>query len=256
LINPINLKKQKNMGRIIKDIKLPNQKFMEVSCTKLGKRYFIDMPYNDFLDLIEGFGTRFIHGRGKVHDFKFLAHHKQLLKMLYCYMKGDEQFFELVPKQTLQLIDGTGHKKKITIEPDFMKGIMLYGSIGCGKTIIMEAFLEVFNYIIMEDPFNRLDAEEWDSQIASKSITYFKYKPLFINDFFKECDESKSWGKPITPAKSTIGLRGETGAWTMATSNNKLESFHQRYGEYISSRMIEMFNFIENIGPNLRNRKF
>ena len=235
------------MSRVIKDIKLPNKEFSELKCNKICKRYFIDMPYSHFLDLIESFAIRILKYRNETKPFRFLKHQEQILKIFYCYMRGDEQFYELVPDQTVYM-----DKKKRLLKPDIMKGIMLHGPVGCGKTLLMEAFLEIYNYVILEEPFLRIDAEEWDTQIADKSITYFKYRPLFINDFYKEVDESKVWGKPIYPARSTIGLRGETGAWTMATSNCKFDLFDKRYGEYISSRMIQLLNFVEIIGPNLR----
>jgi len=236
------------MAQTLTEIMQQNDQRKIIRMQKAGKRFFIKLTQDKFRSYIQALGTRSLRNRGKMFDFEFQESHKNVYNLLYWYINGNQdKFRQLLPDQKVT-IEG----KEFILQSDVMKGICFCGPVGSGKTILMETFLGIFENEIMEEPFLRIEAQEWGDVIKKKGKAHFKYRPLNINDLFKEDDVVKDFGSTINPAYDTLSLRGETGAWTFATSNNKFESFHKRYGEYISSRMLEMFNFIEVPGPNLR----
>ena len=143
---------------------------------------------------------------------------------------------------------------------DINKGIMLCGKIGCGKTLLMRAFLEVL-----------MAASGYFIQSFQASLLYIYYKnngmdslascPIFIDELGREQLEIYINGVRVRPIEDLIALRYEYSPVTFYTSNFKIETLSQGYdesgkkigyGAYIGDRIKEKTNIIIMPGTSRR----
>ena len=140
------------------------------------------------------------------------------------------------------------------------KGIYLCGAIGCGKTILMKAFLEVLmaasGYYI---PF--IQAPSLYEKIQVDGMRSMRMCPLFLDELGREQLEIYVNGVRIRPIEDLMAMRYEYGACTFFTSNFKIETLSQGYdekgkkigyGEYIGERFKEMCNIVVYPGKSRR----
>lgn len=140
------------------------------------------------------------------------------------------------------------------------KGIYLCGAIGCGKTIMMKAFLEVVmaasGYYI---PF--IQAPSLYEKIQTDGMKSMRMCPLFLDELGREQLEIYVNGVRIRPIEDLMAMRYEYGACTFFTSNFKIETLSQGYdekgkkigyGEYIGERFREMCNIVVYPGKSRR----
>lgn len=140
------------------------------------------------------------------------------------------------------------------------KGIYLCGAIGCGKTIMMKAFLEVVmaasGYYI---PF--IQAPSLYEKIQTDGMKSMRMCPLFLDELGREQLEIYVNGVRIRPIEDLMAMRYEYGACTFFTSNFKIETLSQGYdekgkkigyGEYIGERFKEMCNIVVYPGKSRR----
>ena len=131
-------------------------------------------------------------------------------------------------------------------------GLMLYGSVGNGKTTMAKAIGSVIwatsnrpnplkpaslrsissTNIIRKAP----DMEEFED-IKSEEL-------LFIDDFGSEPSTTKIYGSEIFPIIEIIYHRYDKQLFTIISSNMFDEDIKQRYGERVFDRMEEMFDRI------------
>lgn len=152
---------------------------------------------------------------------------------------------------------------------DLHKGIYLFGTVGVGKTVLMEA-ANLFCHTIedrmeqagMKVPnrgFRIFPVEGIVSEIeATKDLgklqRYYKGE-VCLDDIGVE-DPYNHYGKPIDLVANILSERYKnyyaTGQITHATSNLESEKWGARYGERIDSRCSEMFNRVSLIGEDKR----
>lgn len=133
-------------------------------------------------------------------------------------------------------------------------GILLSGSVGTGKTTLMQAFLKyycfVYNKIINEFHAKTLPSEY---KKRDEGIAYFYKRPIFIDDLGKESAITADYGQKYDTWGDLFSIRYEKKALTFATANYKIETgFKDIYGDVIADRMKEHFNVFEMMGESLR----
>ena len=133
-------------------------------------------------------------------------------------------------------------------EGDLDKGIMLVGKFGTGKTTMIKAI----KYIIEKYSNKRIEFISAYSLMRLENLDHYFKRPLIIDDFAREETEVKEYGTIRRPLTEVFTFRYLNNTFNMATSNFKHETHCKKYGNYIGSRLTEMFNYIELKGENKR----
>lgn len=129
-------------------------------------------------------------------------------------------------------------------------GLLLYGSIGSGKSTLGRAISKLigilFNSSISSERKGvyRVSALELAKNVTDDPAYFNKLKNqelLFIDDIGTEPASVKSWGNEFSPVTELIYARYDRQLFTIATSNLKDADFGERYGYRISDRLEEMF---------------
>lgn len=167
--------------------------------------------------------------------------------------------------------------------PSLEKGLMIVGSYGTGKTVIMKTFFEMMRYAA-SNPIGVLDVDGTNQFLARykigfgyetandvvksyESLSSPEEKELFwrkmsrgmkyFDDIMTE-NTASNYGK-IEVFKDIFEMRYVTGAKTMISLNyagesidETLDSIATKYGERVYDRLFEMFNIVELKGKSLR----
>lgn len=189
---------------------------------------------SDYQTLMKYFGNYYCDIKSPGTRFIIDDCNKGIYEQLYFYLKGDSENCKL----------------------NLYRGIYLCGAIGSGKTVLMNTFLSVQDYLT-HHIIKRIHSKSIAEYILSQGVQQLKCCPLFIDDVGRENLEDIDYGKKIKPFTDIISMRYEEGALTFATSNftvSKLEGDDNRngYGRFITTRMLEMFNIVELKGGNRR----
>jgi DNA replication protein DnaC len=196
------------------------------------RRPFIRLDWEKFLDkLIEnGLALQKYQGR----DLNFEAETDfHIIKQLYYYAIGSSE-----------------------CEYDIKKGIAILGSVGRGKTMLMQAFLELFN----QDPTTKnvtfFSSIQYAEELAKKpdlNANYIK-RPLMLDDIGKEPSEIICYGTPKKPIGDLICARYMHGSITFFTSNFNLETLTNHYGKHVMDRLQEQCTFVYLTGESRRKK--
>lgn len=201
-----------------------NNKLKELSShkckTEMSSQVFRDM-------LVENANNNLLK-RGLTHNFVIDGNNAEIIKQLYLYFTGSE-----------------------ACAWNVHAGIILAGKIGCGKTLLMNSYIEIANKYcgkIIES----YQADGLVEYIKKNSLNNLEARPLFIDELGREPGEIKDFGTSVKPIAELIAKRYEKGARTYATTNYGREMFASKYGEYINSRLCEMCNYIMMPGESRR----
>jgi len=129
---------------------------------------------------------------------------------------------------------------------DLKPGLLLYGTIGSGKTTL---FNSIIKYLAITEPSMKIRVY---SAIALTKCFIDKDKAeeikntgaLFIDDFGEESVTVKDYGNEISPLIETLYHRYEKRMFTVMTTNKTEDEVKEVYGERIADRFEEMFDRI------------
>ena len=142
------------------------------------------------------------------------------------------------------------------------KGKFQYGKTGTGKTTMMSK--DFAGYVVPERWAKRLldavDLEDIALDGGSRAVRELagKFTEIFLDDIGDESLTVTHFGTVFSPVKEFIKARyrAQTESPEMCcthfTSNLSPVLIGERYGAYILSRLIEMCDFVEVDGPDLR----
>lgn len=146
-------------------------------------------------------------------------------------------------------------------------GLLLFGSVGSGKTTLARAMVQVVNYLYYAVwSMDRKEVAEVSATKLTKLLTsgekdgeemFERYKTkemLFIDDLGLEPAMVKNFGNEILPIVELLYFRHDRMLFTICTSNLDMNDFEQKYGKRIASRFYEMFNRIGFTGDDYRKR--
>jgi len=136
------------------------------------------------------------------------------------------------------------------------------GKVGCGKSVLMYAYLAVQDSLTQKITTS-IHAKQLIDIIVKDGIDSLKSKPLFIDEMGRENLEMRDYGNVVKPVIDLFAIRYEFGGRTYATSNFTLDTLEAsrdaagnikeiRYGNFIRTRMDEMFNIVTMPGDNRR----
>ena len=135
------------------------------------------------------------------------------------------------------------------------KGIALYGSVGSGKSVLMELHRQMKWHNNRYNKVSSLELVRYFSKKGYEGIEPFFKGNLFIDEVGLE-DPAIYFGNKINVLEIVFLERynefQNNGAKTHITTNLNKEMLEKKYGERFKSRMFEMFNFI-NLGRNERD---
>lgn len=138
---------------------------------------------------------------------------------------------------------------------DKNKGIFFYGEVGTGKSTLMKILAEFQRTI--GNGFKCVNCSTQASQYASFGIealnesTYNEglkgINPIErgFDELGREPNPAKNFGNQLNVMQYVFQIRYEMKVKTHVTTNMEPQSIKHLYGEYISDRAVEMFNFIE-----------
>jgi len=194
----------------------------------LKRQLKADISGDDFKEIFCKCGEIILLEFGKKE--KFEVFHKEIVNQLYYYLVGSEKF-----------------------NGDLGKGILLSGSIGVGKTILMATFCKtagiITNRVIENYNANRLQSMLIKDKMLIEGLTK---RIINIDDFGRESKEINNFGTIERPIVDLLCRRYDKGAVTLATGNHNKETLKDFYGGYVFDRFLQMFNFIEITGKSKR----
>lgn len=148
---------------------------------------------------------------------------------------------------------------------DINKGILIQGPTGTGKTMAMQIMriyqtIDNIAYFLngkaLKMNFSIIDASLLVSEFMDSGFsgieTYCRRATLCIDDIGAESNQVKYYGNDCDVVGFVIAERYARKLMTFGTTNYKIESLTERYGDRIVSRMYSLFNFIVMKGPDFR----
>lgn len=199
-------------------------------------RFVFPFEYEQYLQLLVQSANIIMEKRREKTEFLIDKYNEPVIKQLYFYLKLDNSF------------DG-----------DLQKGVMLMGKYGCGKTIILESIVVMYNTIIRELHIQRpllkfIKSTDLLETLKEKPIKSFSLFPLVIDEFGREPKQIMDFGNLRSPVIELLCERYDIGAWTHGTTNFTLDTLYaeNQYGRMTGDRLKSMFNFIELKGDSRR----
>lgn len=144
--------------------------------------------------------------------------------------------------------------------------LMLYGSVGNGKTTMGKAVMTVLRefkssennaYYITASNLVRLkyDADFASTFAISSYNDYLSCDILLLDELGSESESVKNYGNTETPIHDLLIYRYEHNKPTIITSNLDDNGLLLKYGERIYDRISEQFDKIEYTEESYRKRK-
>ena len=146
-------------------------------------------------------------------------------------------------------------------------GLLLFGSIGSGKTTLARAIMRTINYLYYSvyrdqrkeiaeiSALNLVKLLATGEKPDEESFLRFqKREMLFIDDLGLEPAAIKNYGNEILPVVDLLYYRHDRMLFTICTSNLDMEGLEEKYGKRTGSRFYEMFNRIGFTNEDYRKR--
>ena len=128
---------------------------------------------------------------------------------------------------------------------DYKRCLLLYGSVGSGKTTMAESICKLlgfYGYTILST--SALDLSRTAREDTEKFSYIMNAKMLCIDDMGIEPITVKHYGSEISPFVEVIYHRYKKKIFTVVTSNLVDEDIKDVYGERVADRFKEMFDKI------------
>lgn len=186
-----------------------------LATTEVPARFKLDYGYDDVVKMLE-----------------------EVYRHNVCLRKGSYQ--DKHAKQYIQ-------KAAKWITTDLKPGLLLYGSVGSGKTTLSDSLLRMIATLRPSESIYRRTALQITSEAKEDSERYkstVRSKMLFIDDLGIEPETVKVYGNEISPIVELLYYRYEKQLFTIITTNLLLEQMGKRYGPRIEDRFAEMFDRI------------
>ena len=146
-------------------------------------------------------------------------------------------------------------------------GLLLFGSIGSGKTTLARAIMRTINYLYysvyrdQRKEIAEISALNLVKLLATGEkpdeesfIRFQKREMLFIDDLGLEPAAIKNYGNEILPVVDLLYYRHDRMLFTICTSNLDMEGLEEKYGKRTGSRFYEMFNRIGFTNEDFRKK--
>lgn len=203
--------------------------------------HYSQISDKEFWNLLKAKAEEIMMLRGLKSDFVVDTYNKDIIRQLYYYLTGNTEYCKW----------------------NIHKGIYMMGKVGCGKSLLMYSYLSVQDYLTKKITETIHAKQLIELLQAEGGIMGLKKRPLFIDELGRENLEMKDYGNVVKPVIDLFAIRYEYGGRTYATSNFTLDTLEaarddkgrvitQRYGNFIRTRMDEMFNVVEMPGENRR----
>jgi hypothetical protein len=218
------------------------------------RRAFFEIDYDYFLRYFTAYGNKVLKRRG--YDHSFDLKNEDVIKELYYWLVRSDKF-----------------------KGDPVKGILLVGRSGIGKSYLLEVFMEVYNSLVrykFKDDFTKtirfcfefVESRNVDCLLGVNNhfLDNAINTPYIISDLAKEPGIGKDYGNIIKPVSDFLYFRSEVNSLTMGTANyvvgdvlvkskNKLVNVYKdHYGESVEDRFYQLFNVIKMKGENFRRK--
>lgn len=186
------------------------------------------MSYEEFKELLGTYATEIMIKRSVTQSFAIDKDNGPVIKNLYLYFTNNAQ-----------------------CSWNLNAGLIFGGKVGCGKSILMTAFLRI------TDEYSRrrttiIHSKLLANLIKAKGLEFYEVRPIFIDELGREETETKDYGNVVKPVIDLFALRYEAGSRTYATTNFKYDSLEKFYGDFIRSRMEEMMTYVHIPGESRR----
>ena len=146
-------------------------------------------------------------------------------------------------------------------------GLLLFGSIGSGKTTLARAIMRTINYLYysvyrdQRKEIAEISALNLVKLIATGEkpdeesfLRFQKREMVFIDDLGLEPAAIKNYGNEILPVVDLLYYRHDRMLFTICTSNLDMEGLEEKYGKRTGSRFYEMFNRIGFTNEDFRKK--
>ena len=146
-------------------------------------------------------------------------------------------------------------------------GLLLFGSIGSGKTTLARAIMRTINYLYysvyrdQRKEIAEISALNLVKLIATGEkpdeesfLRFQKREMVFIDDLGLEPAAIKNYGNEILPVVDLLYYRHDRMLFTICTSNLDMEGLEKKYGKRTGSRFYEMFNRIGFTNEDFRKK--
>lgn len=210
--------------------------YAETRRLKEESRFVLPFSLEQFKAMLAGCAAGIMAERNVYGQFIFDDHNTPVIEELYKYLRLDNGF-----------------------HGDLNKGIMLVGKYGCGKTLILQSLMQVYNTVIrtmnVRKPiFEFQKSTHLQRILLAKGIECYAKRPLLIDELGREPKQVMDFGNEKSPLIELLCDRYDRGAWTMATSNFTLDTLSSdtHYGRMTGDRLSAMFNIVELKGNSKR----
>jgi len=146
-------------------------------------------------------------------------------------------------------------------------GLLLFGSIGSGKTTLARAIMRTINYLYysvyrdQRKEIAEISALNLVKLIATGEkpdeesfLRFQKREMVFIDDLGLEPAAIKNYGNEILPVVDLLYYRHDRMLFTICTSNLDMDGLEEKYGKRTGSRFYEMFNRIGFTNEDFRKK--
>lgn len=211
-------------------------------CQAMTARFNVNLSWDEFLQLFTDSANYTLQKRGCKAQFMVDSNNHHTVEQLWLYMSYNSAF-----------------------EGNLNKGLMLQGSIGVGKSLLMESYAYLQNRLAhrVKAPNGEafkgvlfIHATEVADRIKSAEYGIKSYvkQALMIDDIGREPKQIMDFGNVTNPIAELIAARADTAVITHGTTNYNLTSLSSDafYGAMIGDRIRAMFNFITVGGTSRR----